>query len=175
MPLNFEQKEAIVAEMADLASGAMSAVVSDYRGLTVAEMTELRTKARKAKVSIRVIRNTLTKRALAGTEFACLNEVLTGPLLLALSHEEPGAAARLIKDFIKEHDALTVKALALSGQLLSATDLEKVAKLPSRNEAIATLMAVMKAPMTKFVRTCAEPHAKLVRTIAAIRDKKQAA
>lgn len=175
MALNFEQKKAIVAEMADIASKALSAVVSDYRGLTVAEVTELRKKARESNVELRVVRNTLAKRAIAETEFKCLAEVLTGPLILAFAKEEPGAAARVIQDFIKDHDALEVKALALGGKLLSASALKTIASLPSRNEAIASLMSVMKAPMSKFVRTCAEPHAQLVRIIAAIRDKKQAA
>lgn len=175
MALNFEQKKAIVAEMEGIAKKAISAVASDYRGLTVAEMTMLRQKARDANVTVRVIRNKLARRAFADTDFSCMSDVLTGPMLMAFSVEEPGAAAKLIKDFVKEHEALEVKALALSGQLLMASDLDKVAKLPSRDEAIATLMSVMKAPITKFVRTCAEPHAKLVRTIAAVRDKKSAA
>ncbi len=175
MALNFEQKKAIVAEMSDIASKALSVVVSDYRGLTVADMTELRKRAREANVNLRVIRNTLAKRALADTEFACLSEILTGPLVLALANDEPGAAARLIKDFTKDHEALEVKALALGGKLLSASELDVVASLPSRDEAIAILMSVMNAPISKFVQTCAESYAQLVRTVAAVRDKKEAA
>lgn len=175
MTLNLEKKRAIVAEMAEVASNAISAVASDYRGLTVAEMTELRKKAREANVYLRVVRNTLARRAFFETDFACLSEILTGPLVLAFSREEPSAAARLIKEFIKEHEQLEVKALALNGKLFMASDLERVASLPSRDEAIAMLMSVMKAPIAKFVQTCAEPHAKFVRTVAAVRDKKQAA
>jgi large subunit ribosomal protein L10 len=173
--LNLEQKKTIVAEVAKVASDAISLVAANYRGLTVTEMTKLRSKARQNGVYLRVVRNTLAKRALQNTEFACMEEALIGPLVLAFSTEEPGAAARLIKEFAKDHEALEVKALALSGQLLAASELDKVATLPSRNEAIATLMMVIQAPVVKFVRTLAEPHAKLVRTVAAIRDQKQVA
>jgi large subunit ribosomal protein L10 len=173
--LNIEQKKAIVEEVAEVASQALSAVAADYRGLTVAEMNELRAKAREMGVYLRVVRNTLAKRAIEGTEFACLNEALVGSLVLAFSRKEPGAAARLIRDFIKDHEMLEVKALAISGQLLSANELKTIAQLPSYDEAIAMLMSVMKAPTSKFVRTLAEPHAKLVRTVAAVRDQKQVA
>jgi large subunit ribosomal protein L10 len=124
---------------------------------------------------MRVVRNTLARRALEGTQFACMQQELVGPLVLAFSQKEPGAAARLIKDFVKENEKLKVKALAIEGQLLPAEGLIKLASLPTREEAIAQLMSVMKAPITKLVRTMAEPHAKLVRTIAVIRDAKQAA
>jgi large subunit ribosomal protein L10 len=173
--LNFEQKKVIVSEINKVATNALSAVVADYRGLTVAEMTDLRIKARNNSVYLRVIRNTLAKRALEGTEFTCLQEALGGPLVFAFAHEEPGAAAKLFRDFAKDHEALEVKALVVSGQLLPASELDKVAKLPSRDEAIAMLLSVMQAPITKFVRTLAEPHAKLVRTVAAVRNQKEAA
>ena len=175
MALNLEQKKAIVEEVSHIASSALSAVAADYRGLTVSEMNELRAKAREMQVYLRVVRNTLAKRALQDTSLSCLNESLAGTVLLAFSQEEPGAAARLIKDFMKDHETLKVKALSISGQLLSAEELNKVASLPSRDEALAMLMSVMKQPIAKFVRTLAEPQAKLVRTIAAVRDKKQAA
>lgn len=175
MPLTLEQKKVIVSEVAEAASQALSAVVADYRGLTVVEMTELRAKARELNVYMRVVRNTLARRAMEGSDFACLQEKLTGPLILAFSKTEPGAAARLIRDFVKDHASLEVRALAVGGQLLSSEQLEAVAKLPTRDEAISMLMSVMQAPIGKFVRTLAEPHAKLVRTLAAVRDKKQQA
>lgn len=175
MVLNFEQKKTIVSEVAEVAKNALSAVVADYRGLSVAELTDLRSKARSMGVYLRVVRNTLAKRAFSETDFACLHEVLTGPLIFAFTQEEPGAAAKLMHDFVKDHDALEVKALVISGKLLPVSELKTVAKLPSRDEAIATLMSAMNATITQFVRTVAEPHAKLVRTLAAIRDKKQAA
>jgi len=124
---------------------------------------------------MRVVRNTLARRALEGTQFACMQQELVGPLVLAFSKDEPGAAARLLRDFAKTNEKLKVKALAIDSKLLPAKDLDKLANLPTRDEAIAQLMSVMLAPITKLVRTMAEPHAKLVRTVAAIRDAKQSA
>lgn len=173
MALRLEDKKAIVAEVAEVATNALSVVAADYRGLPVGNMTKLRAEARKAGVYMRVVRNTLARRALEGTEFDCLKDALVGPLLLAFSQNEPGAAAKLIRDFMKTNDKLQVKALAIGGKLLDAKQLDAVAKLPSKDEAISSLMSVMLAPVSKFVRTLAEPHAKLVRTIAAVRDQKQ--
>ena len=146
----------------------------NYRGLTVAQMTELRKSAREAGVYMRVVRNTLARRAFEGTKFACMDPALVGPLVLAFSKDEPGAAARLVKDFAKKFEKLEVKALSIDGKLLPATDLNTLASLPTRDEAIARLMSVMLAPITKFVRTLVEPHSKLVRAIAAVRDQKAA-
>ncbi|MCW5589883.1 MAG: 50S ribosomal protein L10 [Legionellales bacterium] len=173
MALSLAEKKAIVSEVAEVARQAQAAVLAEYRGLEVGEMTELRAKARESGVYLRVVRNTLAKRAFQDTEFACLSEALTGPLLIALSKAEPSSAARLLRDFGKAHDKLTVTALAMGGKLMQANQLEAMAKLPTYNEAIAILMGVMKAPIEKFVRTLAEPHAKLARTVAAIRDQKQ--
>ncbi len=175
MALGLEDKKAIVAEMQGAVTGALSAVTADYRSLTVSEMNELRTKARQAKVYLRVVRNTLAKRAFEGTQFECMKEGLVGPLVFAFAYEEPGAAARVLRDFMKEHKALEVKALSLEGRLFPASDLVRVASLPTRDEAIAQLMSVMKAPVEKFVRTLVEPHAQFVRVLAAVGDQKQQA
>lgn len=175
MTLRLEDKKAIVAEVAKVASKATSLLAADYCGLTVAQLTELRQSARNSGVYMRVIRNTLARRAFEGTKFACMDPVLVGPLVLAFSTEEPSAAARLFKDFVKKFDKLNVKALSLDGALLPATDLNRLASLPTRDEAISMLMSVMQAPISKFVRTLAEPQAKLVRTLAAVRDKMQSA
>lgn len=172
MALNLQKKQEIVAQVALVAKQAMSAVVVDYRGLKVGELTELRAKARKAGVHLQVVRNTLAKRALEGTDFACLQDSLGGPLLLAFSLNELSAAARLLKDFAKGRENLKVKALSIGGQLLAANQLEKVSQLPTRDEALSQLMSALQAPITKLVRTTAEPHTKMVRTFAAIRDKK---
>jgi large subunit ribosomal protein L10 len=150
-------------------------VAAEYRGLTVEEMTELRVKAREGGVFLKVAKNTLVRRAVEGTEYECMQEALTGPLLLAFSMEDPGAAARLVKDYSKDHDKLIARLVAVGGQLYDASELERLSKLPTYDQAIAILMSVMKAPIEKFVRTLAEPHAKLVRTVAAVRDAKQAA
>jgi large subunit ribosomal protein L10 len=175
MALRLEEKQAIVAEVNQAAANALSAVVSDYRGLTVSQMTSLRVKARESGVYLRVIRNTLARRAVEGTEYECLKEAFTGPTLLAFSNEDPGAAARLLKDYAKEHDALKVRALSVGGQLFGAQDIDRLAKLPTREEALALLMAVMLAPVTKLVRTFNDVPGRVVRVVAAVRDQKQAA
>jgi large subunit ribosomal protein L10 len=175
VPLNIEQKKAVVAEVAEVASSAYSVVAAEYRGLSVGEMTELRAKARESGVYLRVIKNTLARRAVEGTDFACMQEDMTGPLVLAFSMDDPGAAARVIKDFSKGHDRLVVKMAAIGGKLLAASDLDTLAKMPTYDQAISLLMAVMKAPTEKLARTINEVPGKLVRTIAAVRDAKQAA
>lgn len=173
MAFSLAEKKAVVEDVSMAASKSISAVVADYRGLTVTEMTELRAKARASNVYLRVVRNTLMKRALSDTEFSCLNDVLVGPLFIALSQEAPSDAARLLKDFAKEHKNLEVKALSIGGELLEASQLDSVASLPTKEEAIAKLLFVLKAPIEKFVRTLAEPPAKLVRTLAAVKAKKE--
>ncbi|MGD8418382.1 MAG: 50S ribosomal protein L10 [Pseudomonadales bacterium] len=174
MALRLADKQAIVAEVNEAAMNALSAVVSDYRGLTVDQMTQLRAKARESGVYLRVVRNTLARRAIQGTEYECLTETLVGPTMFAFSQENPGSAARLLKDYAREFEALEIKALSIGGQLLGPGDVDRVAKLPTRDEAIALLMSVMQAPVTKLARTLNEVPGKLVRTIAAIRDQKAA-
>ena len=175
MALNFEQKKAVVAEVADAANKALAAVAAEYRGLTVEEMTELRAQAREDGVFLKVAKNTLVRRAVEGTEYECMQDSLTGPLLFAFSMDDPGSAARLVKAYSKDHDKLITKLVAVGGELYDASELERLSSLPTYDQAIAMLMSVMKAPVEKFVRTLAEPHAKLVRTVAAVRDEKQAA
>ena len=174
MALSMEDKKTIVSEVAAVAAEAHSAVAAEYRGLCVDEMTELRSKARQGGVYLRVVKNSLAKRALEDTEYECMREGLVGPLLLAFSQEDPGSAARLLKDFSTDHELLKVKLISIGGQLLEPSELGRLAKLPNKEQAISMLMAVMKAPVEKFVRTLAEPHAKMVRTVAAVRDQKQA-
>ncbi|MBA3662537.1 MAG: 50S ribosomal protein L10 [Gammaproteobacteria bacterium] len=175
MVLKLADKKTIVGEVAEVASQALSLIAAEYSGLTVSQLTQLRRTARESGVYMRVVRNTLACRALEGTQFACMQQSLVGPLLLAFSQEDPGAAARVIRDFSKLADKLKVKALSIDSKLLPPEALQALASLPTRNEAIAQLMYVMKAPVEMLVRTMAEPHAKLVRTVAAIRDAKQAA
>ena len=175
MALSLEQKKAVVAEVAEAAKSAHSAVAAEYRGLTVEEMTDLRVQAREGGVVLKVAKNTLVRRAVEGTDFECLQDGLTGPLLFAFSMEDPGAAARLVKDYSKSHDSLIAKLVAVGGELYDSTELNRLASLPTRDQALAILLGVMKAPIEKFVRTLVEPHTKLVRTVAAVRDSKQAA
>jgi large subunit ribosomal protein L10 len=173
--LSYAQKESIVAEVAEVARTAYSAVGAEYRGLSVAAMTELRVEARKAGVYVRVVKNTLAKRAFADTDFACMQDALTGPLVLAFGREDPGSAARVVEAFAKKHDKFQVRLIAVSGQLLPPTELDKLAKMPTYDEAISQLMAVMKAPVQKLAATINEVPGKLVRTLAAVRDAKEAA
>lgn len=173
--LTLEEKQAVVAEVAEVARRAHSAVAAEYAGLTVSQMTELRRNARAAGVYMRVVKNTLARRAFEGTEFAKMGEGLTGPLILAFSQEDPGSAARVIGDFAKTNEKLVVRSVSIGGQVLPASALAQVASLPTKQEALAMLCGVLKAPISKFVRTLNEPHAKLVRAVAAVRDQKQAA
>ena len=175
MALQLEQKQAIVAEVAQVAADAHSAIAAEYRGITVSDLTELRAKARATGVYLKVVKNTLAKRALEGTSYECMSDGMVGPLMLAFSQEDPGSAARLVKDFAKQNDLLVVKMISIGGELLDASELTKLSSLPTKDQAISLLMAVMKAPVEKFVRTLNEPHGKLVRIIAAVKDQKQAA
>lgn len=175
MALNLEGKKAVVAEVNEVASNAYSAVAAEYRGLSVAEMTALRTSARKENVYLRVIRNTLASRAVDGTDFACMQEGMTGPLIFGFSMEDPGAVARVMADFRKSHEQLDVKMVSLGGKLMPASELERLAKLPNREQAISMLMGTLKAPIETFVRTLQAPTSKMVRTFAAVRDAKEAA
>ena len=175
MALTLEEKKAVVAEVAEVAKGAFSAVAAEYSGLTVEQLTSLRIKAREDNVYLRVVKNTLARRALEDTDFACMSERLTGPLILAFSQVDPGAAARVTKDFAKANDKFKVTMLSVGGELLEPSEIDKLAKLPTRDQAISMLMSVMQAPITKLVQTLNEVPGKLVRTVAAIRDAKQAA
>lgn len=163
MALRLEDKQAIVAEVNEAAKGALSAVVADSRGVTVGAMTELRAKARANGVFLRVIRNTLARRAVEGTDYACLADTFTGPTILAFSNEHPGAAARLLKDFAKANEKFEIKGLAFEGEFIDAAQIDRLATLPTYDEAIAKLMATIKEAAA----------GKLVRTLAAIRDQKE--
>ena len=175
MALKLEQKRNIVAELHQEAGKALAAVLADYRGMSVAQMTELRAEARRRGLYLRVIRNTLAQRAMAGTKFECLDSEFKGPTLLAFSRQEPGAAARLLKESVQQYEALKIKALSIDGQLLDASQIDRVASLPTREEALAQLLAIMLAPAAKLARTLNEVPGKLARTLAAVRDAKQAA
>lgn len=174
MALKLEDKKVIVAEVNEAAGSALSAVVADYRGMEVGALTAMREKARAGKIYLRVVRNTLAKRAVAGTEFECLNDALVGPTLIGFSLEEPSAAAKLFKEIAKDNDKLNIRALAIGGTLLDGSQVDAVAKLPTKDEAIAMLMSVMKAPVSKFASTLNAVPSKLVRTIAAVGEAKKA-
>ena len=173
MAIRLEDKQQIVSEVNQAASSALSAVLADYRGVSVEDMTALRKNARANKVYLRIVRNTLLKRAVADTEFECIQEVLVGPTILAFSQEDPGAAARVLKDFSKENDDFEIKALSVGGQLMDASQIDVLAKLPTLDQARSMLMSVMLAPVNKLVRTMNEVPSKVTRAVAAVRDQKQ--
>jgi len=172
VPLNLEDKKSIVAEVSAIAAEAHSVVAAEYHGLTVDEMTALRVSARNSGVYLRVVKNTLARRAFEGTDFECMSEGLVGPLVLAFSQEDPGSAARLVKDFAKDHDALVTKMVSIGGEMLAPSELGRLASMPTKDQAISILMSVMKAPTEKLARTLKEVPGKLVRTVEAIKQAK---
>jgi large subunit ribosomal protein L10 len=174
MALRLEDKKALVAEVNAIAASAQSAIAAEYRGMTVAQITALRAKARSEGVYVRVVKNTLAKKAVEGTEFECLKEALQGPLILAFSREDPGAAARIVKEFAKTNDKLVTRAVAVGGALYGAQDLDRLANLPTLDQARAMLLGVLNAPLTQFVRTLAEPGALVARVLAARGKAEQA-
>jgi large subunit ribosomal protein L10 len=167
MALRLEDKQALVAEVNAVAASAQSAIAAEYRGLSVAQMTQLRVKARSEGVYVRVIKNTLARRAVEGTEFECLKEALKGPVVLAFSREDPGAAARIVKEFAKTNDKLVTRAVVVGGALYGAADLDRLASLPTLDQARAMLLGVLEGPLTKLARTLAEPGALVARVLAA--------
>jgi len=171
MALSLNDKKALVAEVNEVATSAHSAVAAEYRGLSVGEMTELRVKARDSGVYLRVVKNTLAKRAIAGTEFECLGDELRGPLVLAFSQDDPGAAARVVKAFAKDHDKLVAVSVAIGGSKFPAADLDRLASLPTLDGARAMLLGTLQAPLSQLVRTLAEPHAMLARTLGAYSEQ----
>ena len=173
MALQLAQKEHIVADVHEAAAQALSAVLADYRGMSVEDMTELRRKARESGVGLRVVRNTLLRRAVAGTELECLGDAAVGPTLLALSQDDPGAAARLLKDAAAELEALDVKAVSIGGQVYPAEDIDRVASLPTKDGAIAMLMSVLLAPATKLAVALSDVPTRLARVVAAVGDQRR--
>jgi large subunit ribosomal protein L10 len=175
MPLSLNEKKAVVAEVAEVAKSASSVIAAEYRGLNVAEMTEFRRQARAAGVHVRVVPNNLAKRAVESTDFECMREGLSGPLVLAFARDDPGSAARVVRDYRRANQKLVVRLVAFGGRLVDPADIDNLANLPTYDEAIARLMAVLKAPVTKLVRTLAEPHTRLARALDAIRQQKESA
>ncbi|MCP5199271.1 MAG: 50S ribosomal protein L10 [Gammaproteobacteria bacterium] len=175
MSLTLKEKQAVVSEVNEVAANSQTAVAAEYIGLTVAQMTDLRAKARASGVFLRVVKNTLARRAVEGTSFECLKDSLTGPLLLVFSGEDPGAGARLVRDFSKDNAKLVTKVVAFAGEARPAEDLTLLANMPTLDSARAQLLGVLKAPQTKLVRTLAEPAGQVVRVLAAYRDAQQSA
>ena len=174
MALAKHEKENIVREVKEVASNASSLVISDARGLKVSELSEIRTKANQSGIHIQVIKNSLAKLAFKGSDFDCTEEILTGPSLFAFSFGEPGAAAKLLKTYAKNFDELEIKALVVEGQLLDGSQIDILAKLPSRDEAITLIASVLQAPIGKFATLLNEVPSKLARVLKAVHDNKMA-
>jgi large subunit ribosomal protein L10 len=173
LSLNLEEKKAVVAEVSAQVAGAQTVVVAEYRGITVENMTLLRAKARKEGVYLRVLKNTLVRRAIADTPFAGISDQLVGPLAYGIS-KDPVAAAKVMHEFAKSNEKFVVKAGAMPNFLMSAKDVGNLASMPSREELLAKLLGTMQAPVAQFVRTLNEVPTKFVRGLAAVRDKQAA-
>ena len=172
MSLNLEQKQAVVAEVSAQLAKAQAVVLAEYRSVPVKEMTELRRKARGSGVYLRVLKNTLARRAVAETPFKGLTDKMVGPLAYGIS-SDPVAAAKVLQEFAREHEKFVIKAGAMPNVLMSARDVADLARMPSRQELLAKLVATMQAPIAKFVRTLNEVPGKFARTLAAVRDQKE--
>ncbi|SUZ51943.1 uncharacterized protein METZ01_LOCUS4797 [marine metagenome] len=173
MPLRIEQKKAVVEELNSMASTSVSAAIAEYRGLNVAEITELRTKARESGVYLKVVKNSLSKKALADTNFECLTQTLQGPIIIALSADDLASPARLFKDFSKDYEHLKTVGLAIDGDVFPSSELDRIAKLPTRNEAYSTIVGLMKAPIEKALRTLNEIPVKFTRLILAVKENQE--
>ena len=174
MALSKSEKEQIVKEVKEVALDTSSLVISDARGLKVSELSEIRSQAIQSGIHIQVIKNSLAKLAFEGTDFGCSDEVLFGPSLFAFSFEEPGAAAKLLKTYAKNFDELEIKALVVEGQLLDGSQIDILAKLPSKEEAYSLIANVLQAPVGKFATLLNEVPSKLARVLSAVHDNKQA-
>lgn len=172
MGLNLEQKQAVVAEVSAQLAKAQAVVLAEYRGLPVAEMTELRRKARGSGVYLRVLKNTLARRAVADTPFKGLADKMTGPLAYGIS-SDPVAAAKVLHEFAKANEKLVIRAGAMPNVVMSPQEVAELARMPGRQELLATLVGTLQAPIAKFVRTLNEVPGRFVRTLAAVRDQRE--
>ncbi|MGD8788135.1 MAG: 50S ribosomal protein L10 [Burkholderiales bacterium] len=172
MSLNLEEKKAVVAEVSDKIAQAQAIVLAEYRGLSVEDMTQLRVNARNSGVYLRVLKNTLARRAVSGTAFEQLSDQMVGPLAYGIS-EDPVAVAKVLSDFAKSNDKLVIKVGAMPNQVMSNADVSQLATMPSREELLAKLLGTMQAPIAKFVQTLNEVPTKFVRALAAVREEKE--
>jgi large subunit ribosomal protein L10 len=172
--LKLEQKQAMVAEVAAKLAAAQAVIVAEYRGLDVGRVTQLRAKARKSGLYLRVLKNTLARRAVKGTPFEKLSDSMVGPLIYGIA-ADPVAGAKVLSEFAKDNERFVIKAGAMPNTVMSDKDVKALALLPSRDELLAKLLGTMQAPMAKLVRTLNEVPGKFVRTLAAYRDSKETA
>lgn len=172
MPLSLAEKKEIVEVTNSQLENSTSVIVADFRGMTVSELTEVRKQARASGVTLRVIRNNLVRRAVEGTPHECIQEVLTGPSIIAFSDADPGVSARLLKEVQDEIGTIEIKGISLGGRLIEAGELAAVAALPTKEEAVARLLSVLKAPLSKMAQVLQAVPSKLVRTLVAVKDQK---
>ena len=172
MSLNLEQKQAVVAEVSEQLAKAQAVILAEYRSVPVKDMTELRRRARGVGVYLRVLKNTLARRAVAETPFKGLTEKMVGPLAYGIS-SDPVAVAKVLQEFAKDNEKFVIKAGAMPNVVMSAREVAELAKMPSRQELLTKLVATMQAPIAKFVRTLNEVPGRFVRTLAAVRDQKE--
>tara|TARA_B000000460_G_C21223268_1_gene267428 strand:- start:10 stop:540 length:531 start_codon:yes stop_codon:yes gene_type:complete len=173
MPLRIEDKQRLVQELNAIASSSIAGAIADFSGLNVTEITELRTKARESGVYLKVVKNTLSKRAFSDTSFECLVENLKGPIIIALSKDDLASPARLFKDFSKDYQQLKTVSLAIDGNIFPASDLERIAQLPTKQEAYSIIVRLLQAPIEKAVRTLKEIPTKFTRMAVAVKDNKE--
>ncbi|MGI9318689.1 MAG: 50S ribosomal protein L10 [bacterium] len=174
MSLSFEQKKAVISEVSEAIASAQAGVLAEYRGMTVSQLTDLRTEARNAGVWIRVVKNNLAKRVIDGSDFECLSEHFVGPVIFSAS-DDPVAVAKVMAKFAKDNENLKITAGAMNGSLMDQKMIESLSKLPGRDELLAKLMGTMNAPIQKFVSTLNEVPSKFVRTLSAVAESKEAA
>ncbi|MCR4301406.1 MAG: 50S ribosomal protein L10 [Sulfuricaulis sp.] len=174
MSLTLDEKKAVVAEVSGKLTDAQAAMLAEYRGLSVAQMTVLRRKAHEGKVYLRVVKNTLARRAVEGTSFECLKDQMSGPLAFAVS-TDPVLVAKILSEFAKDNEALKIKAGAMGGKLMTLAQIQALAVLPGREQLLAMLLGTMQAPVRTFVQTLNEVPTKFVRALAAVRDAKASA
>jgi len=173
MALNLSQKEEVVAELANVAKSALSLVAAEYAGLTVGQLTDLRKKARANGVFVKVAKNTLVSRAVEGTDYQCVQDALTGPLLYAFSKEDPGAAGRLVKEFAKANEKFKPRLVSIGGKAYPGTHVDVLASLPTRNQALSMLLSVMVQPATMLVRVLSEHASQIARVTQRVAESKQ--
>ena len=174
MSLNLEQKQSVVAEITAQVANAQAVILAEYRGLDVASVTDLRSRARKSGVYLRVLKNTLARRAVKGTPFEKLADQMSGPLLYGISRD-PVAGAKVLQEFAKDNEFLVIKGGAMPNAVMSAKDIKALASMPSREELLATLVGTLQAPIAKLVRTMNEVPGKFARALAAVRDQREKA
>ncbi len=173
MALTLESKKVIVNEVNSVAKDSIAIGVAEYSGLTVAQMTELRQLARGLEVSIRVVKNTLAKRAFVDTNCACVTKLLSGAVIIGFAKDAPGSVAKVFRDFAKDNDQLVVRGLGVAGEFIEASELNKISKLLTKDEAISALMALILAPVEKLAKILNALPIKLTRIVSMIRDQKQ--